>query len=103
MIPLPAEVATELDRLVGRWHQLPIDQAVSVAPQVFSAVQRVVDATAYALGMPSRPLPALHEDHGPAVVLEQLRVVSYDAIQAGDDTLTATLAAELTALRRSLS
>ena len=99
MIPLPAEVATELDRLVGRWHQLPIDQAVSVAPQVFSAVQRVVDATAYALGMPSRP----HEDHGPAVVLDQLRVVSYDAIQAGDDTLTATLAAELTALRRSLS
>ncbi len=90
MIPLDG-VDAELDRLIQRWHQLPLDQAVSAADRVFAVAQGIVDTTAGRCGIPRMPLPRLHEEHGPAVVVDQLRVVTFDAARAGVDGLAETL------------
>ena len=76
-------VNAELDRLTQRWHQLPLGQAVSAAEVFFAAAQALADATARAHGIPGMPLPRLHERYGPAVVMDQLSVVVFDAAQAG--------------------
>ena len=92
-------VAAELDRLIQRWHQLPLDQAVSAADSVFEAAQDIVDATAARRGIPRLSLPRLHEEHGPAVVMDQLRVVTFDASAAG----VTGLADRLRSLRAALA
>jgi hypothetical protein len=84
--PVPQEVSQELQRVVRRWQQLPVDQALSCMPRV----RRLVDDLA------GSAVP----DLGPAVVMDQLTVLVYDTCESGgQDDLTARLAQ----LRRDLS
>ena len=84
----------ELRRLVVRWQQLPLDQALSRMPVVRPVVQALADAVAEAEHRPFVEVP----DLGPRVVMDQLAVMVHDAAQAGLDPT-----ADLVALRRSLS
>lgn len=88
--PVPPEVTDELDRLVRRWQQLPLDRAVAAFP----AVRAVV------LELAGEDVP----DHGPAVVMDQLRVMAYDRCVEGMPSadLAAALASRLADLRRAL-
>lgn len=72
MVPtvVPREVATELERLVRRWHQLPLDRALVHAPHVRQLLTRYAAFT-----HPGTPVP----DLGPAVLMDQLTVVIFDA------------------------
>lgn len=89
-------VDTELERVVRRWRELPLDHALSAFPQVRALVQQLADDTAPATGMPLTAVP----DLGPAVVMDQLRVMVHDWRTAG--LAEAALGQRLTALRRSL-
>ena len=98
MVPDPVDhtVGTELERVVRRWQQLPLDRVLPAVPEVSALVQTLADETALARGSDPVPVP----DLGPAVLMDQLRVMVYDWQAAGlsqDD-----LADRLTALRRSL-
>ncbi len=95
MIAVPDAVRVELERLDGRWRQLPLDQALRAVADVHELVQALADDVAAAGGIP----PALVPDLGPAVVMDQLRVLTYDAVQAG---LVIGLPERLAALRRAL-
>ncbi len=90
--PVPDGAEAELARIVRRWGQLPVEAAAARAPRV----REVVDGLA---GEPT-------VDLGPAVLLDQLRVLTWDACaQARDDGDAARLAEVegiLTALRRDL-
>lgn len=67
-----------------------------MAPTVHEVTQALADETAGACGRRSIDVP----DLGLAVVADQLRVITYDALQVGlDPTL---VAARLTALRRAI-
>lgn len=89
-------VGVELERVVRRWHQLPLDRALSAVPGVASVVQQLADRLSDAEGMPRDPVP----DLGPAVLMDQLRVMAYDWHQAG--LPSADLADRLRVLRRTL-
>lgn len=89
-------VGTELERVARRWQQLPLGHALSRAPAMRQLVQSLADRVAAAEGREVPEVP----DLGPAVLLEQLRVMTYDHRQAG--LPAEELAADLTALRRSL-
>ena len=84
----------ELRRLVERWHQLPLDQALLRMPVVRPVVQALADAVAAVEDRPRVEVP----DRGPRVVMDQLTVMVHDAGQAGLDP-----SADLLALRRALS
>ena len=88
----PAEVDAELTRVGRRWAQLDLARAAGSALAVHALASRYAD-----LVHPDYPLP----DLGPAVVVDQLRVVTYDALATGalDPALAA---ADLATLRRSL-
>lgn len=58
-------VTDELDRAIRRWRQLPLDRAVAALPEVHAFLAEVT----------GEELP----DLGPAVVMDQLRVVVFDA------------------------
>ncbi len=85
---------SELRRLVERWQQLPLDQALSRMPLIRPVVQRLADAVADAEGRPHTEVP----DLGPGTVMDQLTVMVYDAGQAGLDPEP-----DLERLRRELS
>lgn len=95
--PVPAGARTELTRLVGRWHQLPADQALVYSPMVRDLIQRYADATAGAQGLRPQQVP----DLGPAVLMDQLTVVVYDMCQWGTSS-PHQVTADLTALRRQV-
>ncbi|CAN5477660.1 hypothetical protein BH23ACT6_BH23ACT6_01500 [soil metagenome] len=82
--------------MVRRWQQLPLDRALSASAMVRELVQRLADEVAAASGMPSHPVP----DLGPAVLMDQLRVMVFDYQDAG--LPPQPLAADLGDLRRSL-
>ena len=84
----------ELQRLVERWQQLPLDQALSRMPVVRPVIQELADAVADVEGRPHVDVP----DLGPGVVMDQLTVTAYDASQAGLDPTP-----QLERLRRDLS
>ena len=84
--PVPPEVAAELDRLVRRWQQLPLDRAVAALP----------DVRALVLELAGEEVP----DHGPAVVMDQLRVMAFECSRAG--LPAADLPRRLADLRRRL-
>jgi hypothetical protein len=84
----------ELQRLVERWQQLPLDQALSRMPVVRPVVQALADAVADVQGRARVDVP----DLGPRAVMDQLAVLAYDAAQAGLDP-----APQLERLRRDLS
>ncbi len=89
-------VRLELERVVRRWHQLPLDHALSSAPQMRELVQSLADEAAAASGMP----PAAVPDLGPAVLLDQLRVMVHDLCGLGpDDERLDRLGSQLEALR----
>ena len=96
MIAVPDPARIELERLDERWRQLPLDRALRAVPAVRALVQALADEVAAARGMPSAPVP----DLGPAVALDQLRVMTFDAVQAG---LGQPLAERLADLRRTLA
>lgn len=80
---IPADVESELGRAVRRWQQLPLDRAADALPQVHALLADLA----------GEPLP----DLGPAVVMDQLRVVVFDA--CADDGSPPHLAERLAALR----
>lgn len=80
---IPADVESELGRAVRRWQQLPLDRAADALPQVHALLADLA----------GEPLP----DLGPAVVMDQLRVVVFDA--CADEGSPPHLAERLAALR----
>jgi len=84
----------ELQRLVERWQQLPLDQALSRMPVVRPVIQELADAVADVEGRRHVLVP----DLGPRAVMDQLTVTAYDASQAGLDPTP-----QLERLRRDLS
>jgi hypothetical protein len=92
----PDVAGTELERVVRRWQQLPLDHALRAVPAVRQVVQELADSTARAGGLPLTEVP----DLGPAVLPDQLRVMVHDWRGAG--LPEEDLAVRLTALRRSL-
>jgi len=102
--PVPEEVGAELQRVVQRWRQLPLDHALSYAGRVRALVQSLADQVAEATGVRASMVP----DCGPATLMDQLTVMVYDASAAAvsstrTSTLTSTLAQDLASLRRDLS
>jgi len=102
---VPHEVATEFQRVVERWRQLPLDHALSYAGRVRALVQSLADRVAEADGVPTSAVP----DRGPATLMDQLTVMVYDASAVAASSavpasaaLTSTLAADLASLRREL-
>lgn len=89
-------VDTELERVVRRWQQLPLDRALAAYPGVRDLVQLLADDTARVTGKPIEAVP----DLGPAVVMDQLRVMVHDWRQAGQ--AESVLGERLTTLRRAL-
>lgn len=89
-------IATEVERVARRWQQLPLGHALSASPAVLDLVQRIADEVAAARGWPTRPVPHL----GPAVLMDQLKVMVFDHAKAGLDP--SPLAERMTALRREL-
>jgi len=96
--PVPQEVLEELQRVVGRWHQLPLDHAFSRMPHVRLVVQQLAALGARLGGRPAQPVPEL----GPAAVMNQLTVMVHDVFAAQPDADPAPVADALVALRRSL-
>ena len=103
--PVPQEVSTELERVVQRWHQLPLDQALSYVGRVRALVQTLADGVARVTGVPASEVP----DCGPATLMDQLTVMVYDASAVAVTSevpapaaLTSTLADDLASLRREL-
>lgn len=87
--PVPQGVADELRRVVRRWQQLPLDHALRCVP----AVREVL------AGLTPEDVPDV-PDLGPAVVMDQLTVLVYDACRAG---AAEGLEAVLAGLRRRLA
>ncbi|WP_068266479.1 hypothetical protein [Janibacter limosus] len=79
---IPDDTATELGRAVRRWQQLPLDRAADALPGVHALCAELA----------GEPLP----DLGPAVAMDQLRVVVFDACRgAGSPPHLAQRLAEL--------
>lgn len=87
---MPAAVADELTRLVHRWRQLPVDQALARMPRANAVVSRL----AALVDTGDQP-----PDLGPAVVMDQLVVTAYDACAVGRAEEVLAL---LSGLRRDL-
>ena len=83
---VPPDVRTELDRIRRRWAELPLQRAESRMP----LLRRLVDDLAPGCAVP---------DLGPAVVVDQVTVLVWDAYAGGRGDGILDL---LTALRRSL-
>ena len=98
--PVSQEAGAELQRVVERWSQLPLDQALSQAGHVRALVQSLANRVAEARGIASSVVP----DLGPAILMDQLTVMVYDASAAAltSSALTSTLAQDLASLRREL-
>jgi len=84
--------------VVERWHQLPRDHALTRMPVVRELVQQLADTVADAEDRPRVDVP----DLGPAVVMDQLRVMVQDAMRLGGGAATHTLADRLRTLRSAL-
>lgn len=93
--PVPDEARLELRRIADRWLALPVGDAVRAAPALRGLAQALADETAATLGL----LPAVVPDLGPAAVVDQLVVTSYDAAAAGLGDIVGERLAEL---RRAL-
>jgi len=90
--PVPQEVSTELERVVRRWHQLPLDHALTHVPAVRALVDELAARTAPGGG----PVP----DLGPATLMDQLRVLVFDACASG---AAGDLEQRLVEVRRTLA
>ncbi len=72
--PVHRAVETELERVVERWRQLPLDRALSHSGRVRALVQSLADRAAQCSGIPLVVVP----DLGPATLMDQLTVMVYD-------------------------
>ena len=104
--PVHRSVETELERVVERWSQLPLDHALSHAAPVRALVQSLADGVAEASGSASSVVP----DLGPATLMDQLTVMVHDASVTGETlgsqssrVAASTLGAVLARLRRELA
>ena len=99
--PVSQEVGIELQRVVERWGQLPLDKAISRSVRVLALVQSLADRVAEASGLPSSAVP----DLGPAALMDQLTVMVHDAsaTAVSFSVLTSRLAEDLASLRRELA
>jgi hypothetical protein len=99
--PVPQEeVGAELERVVQRWRQLPLDRALSHSGRVRALVQSLAEEVAEATGERASVVP----DCGPATLMDQLTVMVYDLSAAAvASTRTSTLVQDLASLRRELS
>ncbi|TQJ52053.1 hypothetical protein [Phycicoccus sp. SLBN-51] len=105
--PVPQGVADELRRVVQRWQQLPLDHALRCVPPVRDVLARLVP-----LGVTEAAGDRLARgeldgatvpDLGPAVVMDQLTVLVYDACAADSSPARgAQVQALLADLRRAL-
>ena len=84
--------------MVERWQQLPLDHALSRMPLVRDLVQSLADRVAGLRGRARSLVP----DLGPAIVIEQLRVMVFDACAASPDADPTDLANELRGIRQAL-
>ncbi|WP_344253222.1 hypothetical protein [Terrabacter carboxydivorans] len=91
-------MSDELRRVVERWHQLPLDHALSRMPSVRVLVQSLADRVAGARGLESRQVP----DLGPAVVMDQLAVMVHDLFVTEPDADPGVVAEALAGIRRLL-
>lgn len=89
-------IGEELSRVARRWQQLPLGHAHAQAPSIAAEVQRLADAVASEHGWIQTVVP----DLGPAVLIDQLRVMVYDYLQT--DLPPEPLLESLTRLRRGL-
>ncbi|TQM64161.1 hypothetical protein [Humibacillus xanthopallidus] len=96
--PIPHEVSDELKRVVERWHQLPLDRALSRMPSVRVLVQSLADRVTASHGAAARQVP----DLGPAAVMDQLTVMVHDLFRAQPGADPAPVAEELAGIRRAL-
>jgi hypothetical protein len=97
--PVPEEVAAELQRVVERWRQLPLNHALSYSGRVRVLVQSLADRVAQANGVAPSVFPAV-PDLGPATLMDQLTVLVHDASRAHD--ASPALAEDLASLRHEL-
>lgn len=107
MSSVPRQVGTELERVVRRWQQLPLDRALERSGAVRRLVQQLADLADLAgLGgsggrsgdrMPSALVP----DLGPATLMDQLTVMVHE-VCAADAMPETELAETLIRLRREL-
>jgi hypothetical protein len=89
--PVPQEVSTELERVARRWRELPLDGALTRVPAVRALVDDLAAADRPGAGVP---------DLGPAVLVDQLTVLVFDACAAGR---AEGLGSRLADLRRALA
>ncbi|MFC7486387.1 hypothetical protein ACOCJ7_14170 [Knoellia sp. CPCC 206453] len=82
MHSLPEDVSRELERVVRRWRELSADHALGASGDVRELVQDLAAVTA------KQPVPEL----GPVVLIDQLRVLVWDAASAGVPDLVDRLA-----------
>ena len=94
---MPDRPDPELERVVRRWRELPLDHALGHVPAVRALAQHLADEVHAARGARPVPLPQL----GPASTMDQLVVTAYDARQAGL-AQRVRLTERLAELRRSL-
>lgn len=102
--PVPDVVATELERVARRLHQLALDHALSHAPALRALAEELAEELAGSLRGPDEgrpPGPVELRDLGPATALDQLRVCIHDAAAAR--ALPADLGDRLVELRRRLT
>ncbi|HRW19085.1 MAG TPA: hypothetical protein P5181_09600 [Dermatophilaceae bacterium] len=102
-----APAAEELERLVGRWRQLPLDQALRYAARVRAVAEQLLAKAEPARAPAAEPAPAPGvestvrlADLGPVTALDQLRVAVHDALAAG--VADGEIAGLLTRLRAEL-
>jgi hypothetical protein len=108
--PVPTQVGAELERVVRRWQQLPLDRALERSGAVRRLVQQLADRADLAdlagrggSGRRSgdRMPSALVPDLGPATLMDQLTVMVHDVCAA--DAMPATeLAKALAGIRQEL-
>lgn len=84
--------------MVERWHQLPLDHALSRMPSVRLVVQQLADRVAGERGVAPREVP----DLGPAVLMDQLTVMVHDLFVTQPDRDPAVVAEELAGIRHLL-
>ena len=100
--PVPQDVADELRRVVQRWQQLPLDHALRRVPAVRDVLARLVPLGGAGTGATAAPAATV-PDLGPAVVMDQLTVLVYDACAADSSPARADeVETLLTGLRRAL-
>jgi len=97
--PVSEEVGIELQRVVERWRQLPLDRALSYAAPVRALVQSLADGVAEASGSASSVVP----DLGPATLMDQLTVMVHDRCAGASTEQAGRLAPRLARLRKALT